>query len=178
MISKQNDDDACVWYLINILLDTTIGIVFEWILVRLLEVFARKNKIEVLVSGCYYSRTVNEYDDYNIDYSIWIIQASLWCLISSLMKVMVYFVMLSFPDLLAQIGFALLREISVYPRLELIVVMVIIPFIMNVLQFWLVDNILKESDESRIERLSRGKKPLLQVGPEYYSEMNQDSNLN
>jgi hypothetical protein len=35
-------------------------------------------------------------------------------------------------------------------------------------KFWLIDNILKESDESRIERLSRGKTPLLAIGPEYY----------
>ena len=76
--------------------------------------------------------------------------------------------MVSSPQLLEEIGFAMLENIAVYPRLELIVVMMFVPFVTNTLQFWLVDNILKESDESRIERLSRGKKPLLQVGPEYY----------
>jgi hypothetical protein len=84
------------------------------------------------------------------------------------MKFVVYLFMVAFPSGLENFGSALLEDISVYPRLELLVVMVLVPFIMNVLQFWLVDNILKESDESRIERLSRGKKPLLQVGPEYY----------
>ena len=34
-ISKQNDEDACVWYLDNVLLDTSIGVLFQWILVRL-----------------------------------------------------------------------------------------------------------------------------------------------
>ena len=34
------------------------------------------------------------------------------------------------------------------------------------------DNFLKESDESRIERLSRGKEKLVQIGPEYYDKKN------
>jgi hypothetical protein len=172
MISKQNDEDACVWYLINTLLDTTIGVISEWILVRIFEIFARKYSIEVLISGCYYSRNTTDYDDYHIDYSIWVVQTGLWCIICSLMKLVIYLIMLSFPDFLENLGFSLLKSVAVYPKLELIVVMVIVPFIMNVIQFWIVDNILKESDESRIERLSRGKKPLLQVGPEYYSNKN------
>jgi hypothetical protein len=171
MISKQNDEDACVWYLVNIILDVSIGVIFEWMLIRLIEVFARKNKIEVLVSGNYYSRKVVEYDDYHIDYSIWVIQTALWCIISSMMKFVVYLIMVSFPKFLGNIGFSMLESIAVYPKLELIVVMVFVPFVMNVLQFWLVDNILKESDESRIERLSRGKEQLIQIGPEYYNNL-------
>ena len=176
IISKQNDEDACVWYLVNILLDTSVGVIFEWMLVRVFEVFARKYQIEVLISGCYYSMKTTEYDDLHIDYSIWVIQTTLWCIISSLMKFVIYLIMVSSPKSLENIGFALLENIAVYPRIELIVVMVIVPFVANVLQFWLVDNILKESDQSRIERLSRGKKQLLQVGPEYY--YNRDNSIN
>jgi hypothetical protein len=173
MISKQNDEDACVWYLVNILLDTTIGVIFEWILIRIFEVFARKYKIDVLISGCYYSFNTTKYDDYHIDYSIWAVQTTLWCIISALMKFVVYIIMMSFATFFENVGFYLLQSIAVYPKLELIVVMVIVPLIMNVIQFWLVDNILKESDESRIDRLSRGKEPLMQVGPEYFLKENQ-----
>lgn len=134
MISKQNDDDACVWYLINILLDTTIGVIFEWVLVRVIEVIARKNQIETLVSGNYYSQSTTEFDDYQLDYSIWAIQAGLWCIICSLMKLFVYFIMLTFPVILEDMGNAMLESISVYPRLELVVVMVIVPFILNCCQ--------------------------------------------
>lgn len=168
-ISKQNDEDACVWYLINIILDTFVGIILEWILVRLIEVIARHNKVDTLISGCYYSRETTEFNDYNIDYSIWAVQTGLWCLISTLMKIFVYIIMLTFPDMLEQLGNSLLQSISVYPRLELIFVMIVVPFVMNCIQFWMVDNFLKESDESRIERISRGKEKLLQVGPEYYT---------
>jgi hypothetical protein len=171
-ISKQNDDDACVWYFVNILLDTTIGVIFEWILVRVLEVIARKNKIEVLISGCYFASDTIIFDDYHIDYCIWATQAGIWCLISSLMKLFVYIIMLSSPIFLEDLGKSMLSSIAIYPRLELIIVMIIVPFIMNACQFWLVDNILKESDESRIERISRGKEKLIQVGPEYYNNQN------
>ncbi len=148
--------------------------IFEWILIRLFEVIARKLQIDVLMSGCYYSRNTVEYDDLNIDYSIWFIQTGLWCLISTLMKFIVYLIMLSFPNKLEDFGNWLLSSVEVYPKLELIIVMVIVPFMTNVLQFWIVDNFLKESDECRIERLSRGKKPLLQVGPEYYENRSND----
>jgi hypothetical protein len=134
MLSKQNQDDACVWYLINCLLDTFIGVIFEWALVRLIEVIARRRKIETLVSGCYYSRNTVEFDDLNIDYSIWAIQAGLWCIICCLMKLFIYAIMLSFPVQLENFGIALLQSVSIYPRLELIIVMVIVPFILNCIQ--------------------------------------------
>ena len=133
-LSKQNDDDACVWYLVNCLMDTSVGVIFNWILVRVIEVLARKNKIEELVSGCYYSQSTTEFNDMNINYSIWAIQTSLWCIISALMKLTVYFIMLSAPDFFENLGTYLLSSVAVYPRLELIIVMVIVPFVLNCIQ--------------------------------------------
>jgi uncharacterized membrane protein len=134
MLSKQNEDDACVWYLINCLLDTCIGVMFEWVLVRLIEIIARRKKIETLVSGCYYSQSTVEFDDYNIDYSIWAIQAGLWCIICCMMKLFIYFIMLTFPAQLEHMGQSLLKGVAIYPRLELVIVMVIVPFVLNCIQ--------------------------------------------
>ncbi len=134
LISKQNDDDACVWYLINILLDTSLGVIINWVFVRLLDVFARKNNIEILVSGCYYSRDTTHFEDYNISYYIWATQASVWCVICFLMKVIIYFVMLKWTDKLEDFGKYLLSNIAVYPKLELLIVMVVVPLIMNCIQ--------------------------------------------
>ena len=44
--------------------------------------------------------------------------------------------------------------------------MIFITVITSIFQYWVTDNFLKESDECRIERLSKGKEKLLQVGPE------------
>jgi hypothetical protein len=96
------------------------------------------------------------------------------------MKLFISIIMLLFPQFLEHIGMSILKSIAIYPKLELIFVMIIVPFIMNCLQFWMVDNFLKESDESRIDRLSRGKEKLIQVGPEYYDniEMSRNNNNN
>jgi len=134
LISKQNDDDACVWYLINILLDTSLGVIINWFFVRLLEVIARKNKIETLVSGCYYNRDTTNFEDFNISYYIWAIQASIWCIICFFMKMIIYLVMLKWTERLEDFGKYLLENIAIYPKLELIVVMVVVPLIMNCIQ--------------------------------------------
>jgi hypothetical protein len=134
LISKQNDDDACVWYLVNILLDTTIGVIINWVFVRLIDFFARRNKIEALVSGNYYSRDSLNFEDYNINYNIWFIQASLWCFICFLMKIAIYFILLHWNRILNNFGKYLLRNFAFYPKIELMFVMVIIPLIMNSIQ--------------------------------------------
>jgi hypothetical protein len=143
-LSKQNDDDACVWYLVNCLMDTSVGVTFNWILVRVIEVFARKNRIEELVSGCYYSQSTTEFNDMNINYSIWAIQTSLWCIISSLMKLTIYSIMLNFPSFFNRLGTSLLSSVSIYPRLELIIVMVIVPFVLNCIQVISINIVLAD----------------------------------
>lgn len=168
VISKQNEDDACVWYLINILLDCTFGLIFEWIFIRLLEIFARKFEIDELISGCYYVRSTIDFDDYSINYWIWFIQCFMWCLISSLMKVLNYLIMVLFSENFNNFGKSLLSSIDKSPELELIVVMIIIPLFLNAFQFWIIDSFLKESDESRISRLAKGQKLLDSVHWEDY----------
>ena len=64
------------------------------------------------------------------------------------------------------------------PKLELIFVMIVVPSLISCFQYWVTDNFLKESDESRIERLSRGKEKLIQIGPEYYEQKKEESNGN
>jgi len=131
---SDDDDNACTWYFINIVLDTTIGVVFEWFLVRMLEIFARAYEIDTLISGCYYTRKTLNYDDYNINYCIWAVQTLVWCMIASMMKVFVYIVMMGFTESLKNFGNYFLGPLSLYPRLELIVVMIVIPFILNCFQ--------------------------------------------
>ena len=50
--------------------------------------------------------------------------------------------------------------------------MIVVPSMTSCFQYWVTDNFLKESDESRIERLSRGKEKLPGIGPEYFEDNN------
>ena len=169
-ISKENDEDACVWYLDNILLDTTFGVLFQWIFVRCLEIIARHLKIDTLISGCYYSIDSKEFSDSTIDYSIWFSQMGIWCLISSLAKFINYIILNSATHFFRHFGTSILQSMQEHPKFELVFVMIIVPLLTSCFQYWITDNFLKESDESRIERLSRGKEKLIQVGPDYYSK--------
>jgi len=126
-----------------VLLDTTVGILFIWIIIRIIDYIARKYNIEVklkphyyktLMSGNYYNPCSVEYDDFHIDYLIWAIQAGIWSAIAILMKVVSFSVQVKITDTLEKIGSYILSGVKVYPRVELIVVMVIIPFFMNCIQ--------------------------------------------
>ncbi len=176
-VSAENEDQ-CVWYLNNVLLDGTIGVLFQWIFVRCLEILARKLKIETLTSGCYYSYEQNEFSENTIDYSIWASQMGIWCLISTLSKSLIYIILNIFIDFFNKFGGDILEYFKDNPKLELIFVMIVVPSLISCFQYWVTDNFLKESDESRIERLSRGKEKLIQIGPEYYEKKNNEKESN
>ena len=175
-ISSENEDQ-CVWYLNNVLLDGTIGVLFQWILVRCLEILARKLKIDALTSGCYYSYEQNEFSENTIDYSIWWSQMGIWCLISTISKSLIYIILNIWIDFFNKLGGDILEKFKDNPKLELIFVMIVVPGLTSCFQYWITDNFLKESDESRIERLSRGKEKLIQIGPEYYEKKNKENNI-
>ena len=174
-VTSENEDQ-CVWYLNNVILDGTIGVLFQWIFVRCLEILARKLKIEALTSGCYYSYEQNEFFENTIDYSIWASQMGIWCLISTITKTLIYIILNVFIDFFNNLGGDILIHFKDNPKLELIFVMIVAPSITACFQYWVTDNFLKESDESRIERLSRGKEKLMQIGPEYYDKKNTEHN--
>ena len=175
LVTSENEDQ-CVWYLNNVILDGTIGVLFQWIFVRCLEILARKLKIEALTSGCYYSYEQNEFFENTIDYSIWASQMGIWCLISTITKTLIYIILNVFIDFFNNLGGDILIHFKDNPKLELIFVMIVAPSITSCFQYWVTDNFLKESDESRIERLSRGKEKLMQIGPEYYDKKNTENN--
>ena len=174
-VTPENQDQ-CVWYLNNVLLDGSIGVLFQWIFVRCLEILARKFKIETLTSGCYYSYEQNEFFENTIDYSIWASQMGIWCLISTISKTLIYIILDINIEFFNKMGGNILEYFKDNPKLELIFVMIVVPSIISCFQYWVTDNFLKESDESRIERLSRGKEKLVQIGPEYYDKRNTENN--
>ena len=176
-VSSENEDQ-CVWYLNNVILDGTIGVLFQWIFVRVLEIIARKLKIDALTSGCYYSYEQKEFSERTIDYGIWARQMGIWCLISTISKSIIYIMLNVFIDFFNNFGGSILSKFQGNPKLELLFVMIVAPSLTSCFQYWVTDNFLKESDESRIERLSRGKEKLIQVGPEYFMKDNNDGQIN
>jgi len=107
----------------------------------------------------------------------------IWYLISTISKTLIYIILNIWIDFFNKFGGDILSKFNDNPKMELIIfVMIVVPSCISCLQYWITDNFLKESDESRIERLSRGKEPLVQIEPEYYdkknTEKNNDNNIN
>jgi len=73
ILSKQHTNDACVWYFINIMLDTTIGVVFCYFVLKLLEKVTFHYGYRTFKSGEYYNQKTNE-----VDYQIWTLQFLAW----------------------------------------------------------------------------------------------------
>jgi hypothetical protein len=93
------------------------------------------------MSGNYYNPGSDEYDDFHIDYLIWAIQTGVWCAIAILMKIIAFGIQIRIPKILEEIGDFILAGVKKYPRLELIVVMIIIPFFMNCIQVNILEKI-------------------------------------
>lgn len=64
------DGDGCLWYLVNLTVDTTLGVLFCFIFHSIIEAFALRNGIDVLRSGEYWPKG-HEAKSENVDFRIW-----------------------------------------------------------------------------------------------------------
>lgn len=81
LLSKEFSEDGCVWYLINIVLDTTIGTALCYSILYLVNRCAEKCGCPGLVSGNYYHKRT-----YQINCGYWLLQLLIWCGIVSIVS--------------------------------------------------------------------------------------------
>ncbi|RWS10089.1 transmembrane protein 110-like protein [Dinothrombium tinctorium] len=123
--------NPCTVYIISFLLDSSIGIIIIYLSIRLTQKLAHKFHINYLNFG--------EYGFPRPHYKYWIIQCIAYVIIMAIEKIFITAILqLQFWD---QVRDLLLWPIP-SPQLELVIVMLIIPFIVNVFIFWVTDNIL------------------------------------
>ncbi|KAG2470415.1 STIMA regulator, partial [Polypterus senegalus] len=134
-LSELTEVDPCSLYLINFLLDASLGMLLIYIGVRLVSSVVEWQRWESLRFG--------EYGD-PLQCSAWVGQCSLYILIMMFEKVMIILVLL-IPQWKK---LALLNPIE-NPQLELAIVMLIVPFFVNALMFWVVDNFLMKKGKTK-----------------------------
>mmetsp|Transcript_22789 Transcript_22789/g.47262 ORF Transcript_22789/g.47262 Transcript_22789/m.47262 type:complete len:255 (-) Transcript_22789:57-821(-) len=143
--------DECAWYWVNIMIDTTLGTLFCWVLLKMTE------KIFGYDSGHYGKKAQTGIDwETSPDYTKWCSQIIVWCVIVSLMKLAVVIAMWcfsSFWEHLAILSTHWIRDRQ--PRL--IFVMIVTPTFMNTFQFLVTDSFLKYSKRSAKEDSSLSK---------------------
>lgn len=141
--------NGCVWYAMNLILDMIFGTLISYILFKLVDWFADKNNIEVLKSGMYVDEKVELLNqdgtkkDPPVNYKIWFIQLTVWCMIVFLSKLIVFFFAVAHHKPILAVGVEMLSCFKGQPKLELITIMVIFPVTFNSVQLWIQDAFLK-----------------------------------
>ncbi|CAM2098673.1 unnamed protein product [Caretta caretta] len=129
-LSGHTAEDPCSLYLMNFILDATLGMLLIWFGVKVVSWLVEHRKYTCLAFG--------EYGD-PPQAAAWIGQCILYLLIMVFEKTVVSFA-LFIP------GWTKLQEILLDyipdPQLELVLVMFIVPFTVNAVMFWLVDSLI------------------------------------
>ncbi|KAK2882914.1 transmembrane protein 110, like [Channa argus] len=129
-LSTLTKEDPCSLYLMNFLLDATLGMLVIWVAVKLTSKLVECKQWTLLMFG--------EYGD-PPQAAAWLGQCGIYLLIMVLEKGVVSLVLL-IP------GWSKLQEVLLSyianPQLELALVMLIVPFIVNSIMFWVVDSLM------------------------------------
>ena len=75
--------------------------------------------------------------DKHINYKVFAIQLFVWLMIATLAKLIVFALEYTYADELIDLGIFALSFFKGHPNLELLFVMMIVPFILNSLQYWI-----------------------------------------
>ncbi|XP_010880114.1 store-operated calcium entry regulator STIMATE [Esox lucius] len=148
-LSDLTKEDPCSLYLINFLLDASLGMLLIYAGVRAVSGIVEWRQWDSLRFG--------EYGE-PVQCTAWAGQCALYILIMMFEKVIIILVLL-IPQWKK---LALLNPIN-NPQLELAIVMLIVPFFVNALMFWVVDNFLMKKgrtkaklEEREVEEDARG----------------------
>ncbi|XP_063071033.1 store-operated calcium entry regulator STIMATE-like isoform X2 [Engraulis encrasicolus] len=134
-LSDLTEEDPCSLYLINFLLDASLGMLFIYAGVRAVSAVVEWRQWDRLRFG--------EYGE-PIQCSAWAGQCALYILIMMVEKLLIMLVLLM-PQWKK---LAPLNPIT-NPELELAIVMLIVPFFVNALMFWVVDNFLMKKGRTK-----------------------------
>lgn len=145
--------NPCVWYLLNLLLDTTLGVGVLYVVLKLLNRLFDHLGFKQAVASGYYGKPPQ--------FSIWLSQFSVFLMGLIIMKILVVIIIEIFPSVV-ELGHFLLSPLEKLgdTRYQIVVVMLLVPLVMNVIQFWLTDQIIKA--QSKVSFLS-------QSTPDWYS---------
>ncbi|KAG1734973.1 vacuolar membrane protein-domain-containing protein [Suillus lakei] len=139
--SHHNAGNACTYYFLNVLIDTTLGVAIIYVVHHgLTYLLAKRLYLKGYESGQYGSPPSIAY---------WARQAAVYVFALMTMKMLVVGLFTVWPGI-SKVGDWLLSwtAIGEGDAFQIIFVMGLFPIIMNILQFWLIDSIVKASSNS------------------------------
>ena len=145
------DGDACDWYFINVVVDCSLGVFVEYLLLKgwsfILTRLNLPGLSDATESGNYYEPVGHGEDPPRFQRDMYLKQLLMWLLIVTQMKLLLVALFLATHSWLI---FLTRRSLCSIPSDEakLAVVMIVVPYVMNTLQVWLVDAFLKKNSRS------------------------------
>ncbi|KAH9948729.1 vacuolar membrane protein-domain-containing protein [Amylocystis lapponica] len=141
VVAHLSSGNACVLYFLNILIDTTIGVgVIYFVLHLLTWFFSEKCHFKGFESGQYGSPP-------SINY--WARQATVYVFSLMLMKLLVVALFAAWPGIFGLADW-MLGFLGTSDAIQVIFTMGVFPIMMNIIQFWLIDSIVKSSQASSL----------------------------
>jgi len=137
----NGNGDECLFYCLSFILDCTIGTMINLLLLYSFETLLKTK--------------FGEYgnDLLNPSLFIWFYQLIVWLIIIIISKLFILIFFFQTSNELDYILGYLFEPIQRYPNIELILVMIVIPFILNVIQFWIQDNFLKGKKNLKFQQI-------------------------
>ncbi|KAI8974948.1 vacuolar membrane protein-domain-containing protein [Pilobolus umbonatus] len=137
-LEGEPSSNPCVWYFLNIFIDTTLGVGIIWGVLSTATYVTHRYGLDGFQSGVYGEPPLGN------QLKKWIRQLSVYVLALITMKTMVVFLFSIFPWL-EDFGSWVLGWTMGNYRLQVLFVMLLFPFVMNIVQFWVVDTIVKHN---------------------------------
>ncbi|KAI0658508.1 vacuolar membrane protein-domain-containing protein [Cubamyces menziesii] len=136
VVAHLSSGNACVLYFLNILLDTTFGVGIIYLTLHVMTyLLTEKCHLKGFESGVYGTPP-------RINY--WLRQSAVYIFALTMMKLLVVALFAALP-VIFDVGEWLLTFLGPSDAAQVIFTMGVFPIMMNVLQFWLIDSIVKGS---------------------------------
>lgn len=135
----------CKWYFLNYLMDIVFGTCLNYFFCFGIEKICSYFPLLKFKSGVYY----NKEDPTKPLFTKWIYQFTIWIFVLTLAKFMVILISFIAKNALDAFGDILLAPFRISPDFELVMIMVVLPFLMNATQFWIQDNFLKKQEKPK-----------------------------
>ncbi|WAR25446.1 STIMA-like protein [Mya arenaria] len=128
--------DPCTWYVVSFLLDSTIGLFVIYLGLKITQIIVHRKKIETLYFGEYGQPA---------QCSAWMGQCGLYILVMVVEKIlMTGLIQFNFWEDVRKLIMSPVKN----PKVELVIVMFVVPLVVNAFIFWVVDNFLKRNTKN------------------------------
>ena len=144
---KANGDE-CAFYFLNFFIDCTFGIGIVYIV---------HDGICYIIKTYWNSESIfshiGEYGN-PPKIKIWLLQISLYLFALLINKTLISLIFYGFQNKMVSLGNWLFGPLQQYPNIELVIVMILCPWLLNTFQMWIFDYILKsKNNNSDITRI-------------------------